>query len=111
METIIWDHITSYLVNNNLLSVYQFGFLKGKSTTLQLLNVLNDWTQSIEDKISTDCLYMDYQKAFDTVPHKRLLSKLNSYNINKDVLNWIAEYLDKRLQFVEVNGKKSEWHR
>ena len=71
--------------------------------------IADSWPQSIEDKISTDCLYMDYQKAFDTVPHKRLLSKLNSYNINKDVLKWITEYLDKRLQFVEVNGKKSKW--
>ena len=109
METIIRDHITSYLVKHNLLSKYQFGFLKGKSTTLQLLNVLNDWTQTIEDKCSTDCLYMDYQKAFDTVPHKRLLSKLKSYNINKEILDWISVYLNNRLQFVEVNGKRSKW--
>ena len=42
--------MASFLMENDLLSNYQFGFIKGRSTTLQLLNVLNDWTQSIENK-------------------------------------------------------------
>ena len=71
MKTIIRDHIVTYLLGNNLLSDYQFGFIKGRSTTLQLLIFLKDWTLSLENKYSTDCLYMDYRKAFDTVPHGR----------------------------------------
>ena len=67
--------------------------MKGRSTTLQLLNVLNDWTQSMENKNSTDCVYMDYQKAFDKVPHGRLLAKLEAYNLSSEVINWIKEYL------------------
>ena len=72
MEKILRDNMASFLVENNLLSNYQFGFIKGRSTTLQLLNALNDWTQTIESKNFTDCIYMDYQKAFDKVPHNRL---------------------------------------
>ena len=59
MEKNLRDSMASFLVENNLLSNYQFGFIKGRSTTLQLLNVLNDWTQAIESKNFTDCIYMD----------------------------------------------------
>ena len=81
MEKILRDNMASFLVENNLLSNYQFGFIKGRSTTLQLLNVLNDWTQTIESRNFTDCIYMDYQKAFDKVPHNRLISKLKATNL------------------------------
>ena len=83
LETIIRDNVVKFLMSNDLLSAYQFGFLKGRSTTLQLLKVLNDWTESMESKFSTDCIYLDYQKAFDSVPHRRLISKLRSYKINE----------------------------
>ena len=83
--------------------------MKGRSTTLQLLNILNDWTHSMENKNITDCVYMDYQKAFDKVPHGRLLTKLKAYNLSSEVINWIKEYLTDRSQCVEVNGKASEW--
>ena len=56
--------MVEFMVSNNLLCDYQFGFVKGRSTTLQLLNVLNDWTNSLENKFTTDCIYLDYQKAF-----------------------------------------------
>ena len=107
-EKIIRDHIVSFLMEHGLLSNFQFGFMKGRSTTLQLLNILNDWTHSMENKNITDCVYMDYQKAFDKVPHGRLLTKLKAYNLSSEVINWIKEYLTDRSQCVEVNGKASE---
>ena len=63
----------------------------------------------MENKNSTDCVYMDYQKAFDKVPHGRLLAKLEAYNLSSEVINWIKECLTNRSQCVEVNGKASEW--
>ena len=72
MEKILRDSMASFLMENNLLSNYQFGFIKGRSTTLQLLNILIDWTQAIESRNFADCIYMDYQKAFDKVPHQLL---------------------------------------
>ena len=82
----------SFLMENELLSNFQFGFIKGRSTTLQLLNVLNDWTQRIENRNITDCIYMDYQKAFDKVPHGRLIAKLEEYNLHREIICWIKEY-------------------
>ncbi len=59
----------SYLKSNNLLSNKQFGFTKGKSTILQLLRVLDDWTESMDARLPVDVIYTDFQKAFDSVPH------------------------------------------
>ena len=52
---------------------------------------------------------MDYQKAFDKVPHNRLISKLKAYKFNAELLDWVQSYLKDRSQIVEVNGKQSMW--
>ena len=52
---------------------------------------------------------MDFQKAFDTVPHKRMISKLKGYGIEDHILSWIENYLSDRKQKVIINGKSSEW--
>ena len=109
LETIIRNFMVEFLVSNNLLSDFQFGFVKGRSTTLQLLNVLNDWTNSLENKFITDCIYLDYQKAFDSVPHKRLISKLRSYRFNLVIISWVENYLWDRSQYVEINVEQSQW--
>ena len=109
LKVIIRNFMVEFLVSNDLLSDFQFGFVKGRSTTLQLLNVLNDWTNSLENKLTTDCIYLDYQKAFDSVPHKRLISKLRSYRFNPVIISWVENYLRDRSQYVEINGEQSQW--
>ena len=59
----------------------------------------------------TDVIYMDFQKAFDTVPHKRLISKLKSFNIRNDFINWIEAFITNRRQKVAVNGRELNWHK
>ena len=93
----------------NCSHTYSLDFLKGRSTSLQLLNIMNDWTSSIENGTFNDCIYLDYQKAFDTVPHNRLISKLYAYNLDARIIKWIKYDLSERKQFVAINGKKSEW--
>ena len=88
LEKLIRNKIVEYMQSENLLSDLQFGFIKGRSTSLQLLN-MSDWTGAIENSNSSDCFYLDYQKTFDTVPHKRLISKLSAYNIDEKIINWI----------------------
>lgn len=56
-----------------------------------------------------DVLYLDFQKAFDKVPHKRLLAKLEEIGVRGKVLGWIAEWLQGRKQRVVINGEASEW--
>ena len=52
---------------------------------------------------------MDFAKAFDTVPHQRLLNKLKAYGIEGDILNWISSFLSNRTQRVRVNKSSSEY--
>ena len=91
---------------NDLLSVNQFDFLKGRSTTLQLLTVLNDRTENIENKFSTDCIF-GLLKSFWFCTSQ--ISKLRSYKITERLVRWVENYLQDRLQFVEINGEKCQW--
>ena len=94
---------------NSLFSKKQFGFISGRSTSLQLLTVLDKWTESLDQGKSVDCIYMDYQKALDTVPHGHLLSKLKSYKMSEPILRWISSFLQKRTQQMVINWHHSEW--
>ena len=111
MEKLARNEIMEHLINNNLLSKFQHGFIKARSCTTQLLAVLDDWTDVIEHGENVDAIYLDYAKAFDTVPHKRLLAKLSGYGIGGKLLKWIAAFLEGRRQRVIVNGSKSSWTR
>ena len=92
---------------NGLFSDRQFGFLNGHSTVLQLLVVLDKWTRIIEEGGSIDCIYCDFKKAFDKVPHQRLLKKIRGYGITDNILKWIETFLTGRSQQVTLNGKAS----
>ena len=109
MEAIIRDHIMSHFVSNKLFSNRQFGFIKGRSVTLQLLQILDQWTESLEEGGQVDVIYTDLEKAFDKIPHKKLLSKLESYHVNKDVIDWISAFLSNRRLRVRINSEFSQW--
>ena len=109
LEDLIREKIEEHLKRHQLLSNKQFGFRKGKSTTLQLLKVLDEWTEMLENGHNIDILYTDFQKAFDSVPHNRLLLKLNSFGLCSNVLNWIKSFLTGRKQRVNIKGRKSLW--
>jgi len=79
--------VLNHLKINKLLSNRQFGFIKGRSTVLQLLKVLDDWTSSLEKGGQIEVVYTDLEKAFDKVPHKRLMQKLRAYGIGSELLN------------------------
>jgi hypothetical protein len=104
MEAIIRDNLMKYFEANKLFSKNQFGFLKGRSTVTQLLKILDKWTECLEFGGQIDVIYTDLEKAFDKVPHKRLISKLESYGVNKEIVSWIAAFLNNRRQRVKING-------
>ena len=74
-----------------------------------LLNVIDSWTKALDNGESIDVVYLDFMKAFDTVPHKRLIGKLKSYGIEYYTLRWIWAFLSDRVQQVNVNGINSAW--
>ena len=75
--------------NNNLFSNKQFGFLDGRST-------VHKWTKIIDEGGTIDCVYFDFKKAFDKVPHQRLIYKAEQYGIKGEIINWIKSFLDSR---------------
>ena len=109
MESIIKDVVMTYL-ENNLLSNCQFGFVSGRSVQLQLLSLLNDWTDNLDSGHTIDVIYLDFQKAFDSVPHMRLLSKLRSYGFRDPLQGSLKSFLIGRRQRVCVHDTVSLWH-
>ena len=98
------ERILTHLKMNNLLSKRQFGFLGGRSTILQLLTFLDKCVDALSRGNVTDAVYIDFQKAFDTVPHKRLMVKLQAYGISGVIQIWINAFLNGQTQRVIVNG-------
>ena len=107
MESLIKDVIMKHLKDTKLLSNYQYGFIEGRSTVTQLLNFLSSCISHVVDRKTVDTIYFDFSKAFDTVPHKRLLKKIEAYGISGNILSWIKNYLVDRTQLVKVNGASS----
>jgi len=87
-----------HFISNNLFSSKQFGFITGRSTVLQLLHVLDTWVKNLEEGGQINVIYTDFTKAFDKVPHCRLINKLRSYGINDQLISWIKNFLLPRSQ-------------
>ena len=109
LESIIRDAIVEHMKQNEFFSKFQYGFINKRSATLQLLKVLGIWCEILDAGGTIDNINMDFMKAFDTVPHKRLIAKLRNYGISGHVVAWIQEFLTERTQCVSVNGYKSNW--
>ena len=93
MESIIRDAIVEHMTKNDLFADEQHGFVPGRDCVSQLLMCLEEWTKFIERGECFDVIYTDFCKAFDSVPHERLLIKLKSIGIGGDILFWITSFL------------------
>ncbi|KAJ3664206.1 hypothetical protein Zmor_008394 [Zophobas morio] len=102
MESIIYDHLVKFLINHNLIPPDQHGFLPGKGVQSNLLCCLSDWTRNIDLGRPVDILYLDFSKAFDKVPKRRLLHKLQHLGIRGNLLGWIDSFLNDRTFRVKV---------
>ena len=107
MESLVKESILTHMISNNLLSKKQYGFISGRSTVTQLLNYLDRCATIMADGGVTDAIYFDFAKAFDTVPHSRLIGKLQAYGVSGDLLKWVEAFLSNRSQIVRVNGEES----
>jgi hypothetical protein len=107
-ERLVYNHFYAFLSVNNLISPAQHGFTKNKSVTTQLLETFEFVTSELELNHPVDIIYFDMKKAFDTVPHDRLIQKLISVNTPQWILQWIISFLTKRTFCVKVNDTLSE---
>ena len=92
-ERIVTSKINDHLVNNNIISNCQHGFVRGRSTCTNLLESLNDWTSNTQDGCQTTVIYTDFSKAFDVVQHDKLFVKLHAYGIAGVLLQWIKFFV------------------
>ena len=109
MENLVRNVILDHMFDNDLISDCQYGFLPGRSCTTHLLEVLDKWTEFLDKGGAVDVIYLDLAKAFDSVPHNRLLAKLQSHGVNGSLLRWIKSFLLGRQQRVMIAGIGSKW--
>lgn len=109
LEKFIRDIMMKHMVENNLLNEHQHGFIPNKSCTTNLLETLDYLTWNLWHRKPTDVIFLDFAKAFDTVPHSRLLLKMKGYGISEQVTNWIQAFLKNRMQRVVRGEFVSDW--
>ena len=64
----------------------------------------------MDEGSTVDVIYLDFQKAFDKVPHERLILKLKSHGMGNSIISWIEQWLNDRRQMVVVDGEVSSWN-
>ena len=108
MERVIAQQMYSYFNTNRILHKAQHGFVKGHSTCTNLLESMNDWTLSINDKRGVTVVYIDFRRAFDSVSHRKLIeARLASYGIAGNLLDWLRNYLSGRTHQTKIGTAKS----
>ena len=105
----IRKEIVDHLERNEVVSDVQHGVVQGKSCQTQLLTVIEEWIKWMEERKPFDSLYVDYRKAIDSVPHMRLMRKIENCGITEQVQIWIKSFLQGRRQRVSVGEAVSGW--
>ena len=108
-EIIVKEKITAYLNEQNIIGPSQHGFRNKRSCLSNLLSFFNDVYNWVDQGEPVDVIYLDFKKAFDKVPHKRLLLKLHAYGIRGDIFRWVKNWLLNRKQRVVINGAATAW--
>ena len=108
IKTVMYLRLSSFLDINNLIYSLQFGFQQKYSTTHALINLTESIRQTLDEGSFGCGIFVDLQKAFDTVDHKILLHKLEYYGICGICNDWLKSYLSDRKQFVSINGCNSD---
>ena len=109
LEKIIRNKMVKHLEDQGLINKDQHGFRYGRSCCTELLEVMETWTRWFDLGLPWDAIYTDFSKAFDSVPHERLLLKVEAYGIKGDLLKWIRDFLTDRKQRVVIGDKMSSW--
>ena len=107
-ERIAYDRLYTYLADNDFIYKYQSGFRTIHSTVTSLLGATDSWAYNVDRGKVNAVVFLDLKKAFDTVNHEILLSKLKSYGMCDNAHSWLESYLKNRKQKCSVNGSLSK---
>ncbi|MES9905174.1 MAG: reverse transcriptase family protein [Sedimenticola sp.] len=108
LESIIRNVMMEHMESSELFVKHQHGFRPQHSCVTQLLEVTDEWFDILDKGGNIDCIYLDFRKAFDTVPHMRLSNKLYSYGVRGHVRQWIENFLRDRQQSVRIGTSMSQ---
>ena len=103
LERIMYKRLYKYLQENKILYCKQFGFQAGHSTDHAIIQLVDQIYENFEENKYTLGVFIDLSKAFDTVDHKILLSKLETYGVKRNLLKWFENHLTNRKQYVQIN--------
>lgn len=106
IEHIIANHILDYLKEHAVLTPWQHGFRKGYSTVTQLVTITHSFASVLDNNGQIDSIFLDFSKAFDKVPHDKLIFKLRTVGLSEMIISWITSYLSNRIQRVTI-GEQS----
>ncbi|CAM4543278.1 unnamed protein product, partial [Lepidochelys kempii] len=109
MEQVLKESILKHLEERKVIRNSQHGFTKGKSCVTNLIAFYDDITGSVDMGKAVDVIYLDFSKAFDTVSHSILASKIKKYGFDEWTIRWIESWLDRRAQWVVISGWMSSW--
>ena len=109
LESIIVDLMTEHIEANGLLLDSQHGFRHNRSCLSNLVDFFHNMFSIYDSSRAIDILYLDFQKAFDKVPHDKLMIKVRALGIVGEIADWIEDWLRNRKQRVVINGEASEW--
>ena len=107
-EHVITSNILKHLEEHDILTDCQHGFRSRRSCETQLVTLVHELAESTNRGRQTDMIILDFSKAFDRVPHLRLLAKIHHYGIRGPAYNWIRSFLKDRNQQVVVDGATSD---
>jgi hypothetical protein len=109
LESLIKDEMLKHLKKHGLLKRSQHGFLPGRSCATNFLEFLEKATKAVDNGKAFDAVFLDFAKAFDKVPHARLLEKMSAHGIQGQLLRWVTNWLTGRRQRVILGGEVSDW--
>lgn len=108
LERVVYGQLIQFLEGNNLLSSVQSGFRERHSCETALQCVLDDWKRKKDNKLITGAVFLDLQRAFETVDRSLLVRKLEGFGVVDDALQWMISYLGDRRQKLKFNGILSD---
>uniref|UniRef100_A0A8C3H5H4 Reverse transcriptase domain-containing protein n=1 Tax=Chrysemys picta bellii TaxID=8478 RepID=A0A8C3H5H4_CHRPI len=109
MEQVLKESILQHLEERKVIRNSQHGFTNGKSCLTNLIAFYEEITGSVDEGKAVDVLFLVFSKAFDTVSHSILASKLKKYGLDEWTIRWIESWLDRRTQWVLINSSMSSW--
>ena len=107
LERVVHSALLDHCLSESVLSPSQFGFRPLSSTQEALLSLTRFWHNTMEGNGTNVCVFLDVAKAFDSVPHDRVVTALSRSGVSGSLLDWFRSYLTNRRQFVAVQGVSS----